>query len=101
PPPRCARPGQTRRAHPSAVAARAPRRSSPARSRIELPRRRSLAAALFGAIVLALRPQQLLVEVQPLVVQRVPHALSLRAQVVLVVLVGRVLDRDLRADGEP
>ena len=42
--------------------------------------------------------QQLLVEVQPLVVQRVAHALGLRAQVGLVVLVGRVLDRDLRAD---
>src|SRR5205823_14773123 len=57
-----------------------------------------LAVALRGgAVLLTLGVQQFFVEVQALVVQRVAHALGLGAQVCLVVGVGRVLDRDLRA----
>jgi hypothetical protein len=48
--------------------------------------------------VLVLRVQHLLVERQPLVVQRVPQPGALRVQVALVVRVGRVHDRDLLGD---
>ena len=56
---------------------------------------------LLLAVVGALGVQQLGVEVESLVVQDVAHALGLGAQVVGVVLVGRLLDRDLGGDGQP
>ena len=60
-------------------------------------------ACALAAVVAVLRSavQQLLVEVQALVVQRVAHALGLRAQIRLVVLVGGMLDRDLCATDSP
>src|SRR5215213_2119985 len=55
-------------------------------------------AALRLALLLVV--DQLLVERQALVMERVPEALALGAQVLLVVGIGNRLDRDLVADRE-
>src|SRR5205807_8863876 len=105
PGPRAARPGPRRSGRPRS---RNGRRPPPPRRRPPPPRRhppppcprsrpppRSLGRAPPSPA------QEVLIDVEPLVVQRVPHAIGLGAQVALVVGIGRVLDRHLGADREP
>jgi hypothetical protein len=49
-------------------------------------------------VLLTLGMKELRIEVETLMVEDVAHTLGLGAQVCLVVLVGGMLDRDLRAD---
>src|SRR3954471_7174636 len=75
----------------------APSADSSAILRLDLPRAQRLALGLALLFVM----DQLLVEWQPLVVQRVAEALALGPQILLVVRVGHRLDRDLVRDREP
>src|SRR4051795_1987627 len=75
----------------------APSADSSAILRLDLPRAQRLALGLALLFVM----DQLLVERQPLVVQRVAEALALGPQILLVVRVGHRLDRDLVRDREP
>src|SRR3954469_23111996 len=75
----------------------APSADSSAILRLDLPGAQRLALGLALPLVV----NQLLVERQPLVMERVTEAVALGAQVLLVVRVGHRLDRDLVGDREP